>query len=265
MTEELPPAVIVKTRFSMRWRGETPSLDWIDERFELLRRITLPSLRAQTASNFDWVVLSDPDVCPLVRSRFEELSLPGGTVTVVPARAGVGVTEPGLLENVRRGRERFVTVRLDSDDALAASCLEKIVAATDQLAGGAGLINLSRGIVLDWESGDMWERKFRERYQGPFYGLMHPTAQRMFDTGGDHRQARGDLPVVEIDDVSWVQTVHAGNIDNRIVGQTVAERVKQFVKGALDSVAPTNLVIDDLERLEQSDASRRLSEFSIQR
>lgn len=265
MTEKTPPAVIVKTRFSMRWRAELPSRAWIDERFELLKRVTLPSLRAQTAPEFDWVVLTDPDWYELALSRFGELSLPGGVITVVPARADVGVTEPGLLEGVRRGRSRFVTTRLDSDDALAPACLQRIAEAASRFEDGVGLINLPSGAVLDWESGELWRRRFRDHYQGPFYAVMHPTPHRMFDTGGDHRRARGSLPVVALEGLSWLQVIHAGNIDNRIVGQSVAERLKEFVKGALDAVSPTQLVIDDMERINEPDAGRLLSEFEIQR
>ena len=109
----------------------------------------------------------------------------------------------------------------------------------------------------------MWRRRFRESYQGPFYAVAHPTPKRMFDTGGDHRQARGSLPVVGIDGLSWLQTVHSGNIDNRIAGQSVAGRLKQFVKGAIDAVSPTNLVIDDLEPIEEREREGLLSEFGI--
>ncbi len=264
MGDDDATAVIVKTRFSLRWRGELPSREWIDERLELLRRVTLPSLRAQTLQDFDWVVLTDPDWEERVIEEFSRLAVPART-TVVPVAFDGRTSRPELREAVRRERRRFLVVRLDSDDALAPDALERMSEAARGLGEEGGLVNLPEGAVLDWASGAIWRRRFRPHYQGPFCALAHSDIDRLFDTGGEHRHAREGRKLVNLDGVAWLQTVHSGNIDNRIVGRTVADRMKGFLKRAMDVVGPGGRVIDDVEPLDQGEAEAILGRFGIDR
>jgi hypothetical protein len=36
--------------------GSEPTMAWLEERVELLRNVTLPSVRAQTTSEFTWLL-----------------------------------------------------------------------------------------------------------------------------------------------------------------------------------------------------------------
>ncbi len=257
-------AVIVKTRFSLRWRGALPSREWLESRFEMLKRITLPSLQAQTLPEFDWAILTDPELERDVAGLFRDVATPG-RASIVP----VGSTEPTVseeaTESLRRGRDRFLVVRLDSDDALAPDALERIVAASRTLGDDEGLINLPSGVVLDWETGRAWKRRFRERYQGPFYALTHSNRDRVLFSGGDHRQAREGRRIAVVPDVSWLQTVHPGNIDNRLPGRTVGERVKTFLKRTADALSPAEICIDDLEPLNPAESADFLERFGVRR
>jgi hypothetical protein len=257
-------AVIVKTRFSLRWRGDLPSRDWMEKRFELLRRITLPSLQAQTLTRFDWAILTDPALEGDVADLFRDLPTPGRT-TIVP----VAATEPTIpgetTESLRRGRDRFLVVRLDSDDALAPDALENIVEASRTLGEGEGLIDLPFGVVLDWESGRAWKRRFRGRYQGPFYALSHSNRDRVLFSGGDHRNARQGRDIAVVPGLAWLQTVHSDNIDNRLAGRTVGERMKTFLKRAADSLSPADICIDDLEPLNAHEGAALLEQFGVRR
>lgn len=264
MSDTDATAVIVKTRFALRWRGAFPSREWLDQRFELFSRITLPSLRRQALQDFDWAILTDPDWEDEVAARFRELDAPG-QITIIPVTAQGQTTKPQLRDQVRRDRKRFLVVRLDSDDALAPDCLGLMLTRAQEPGFEGGLINLPRGVVLDWESGQVWKRCFRESYQGPFHGLAHDDPDRLFDTGGDHRQARADRRVVSIEKPSWLQTVHGGNIDNRAPGNSGAERLKAFVRKAIDAVSASGLEIDDTEPVAPGEAAAILTDFGINR
>ena len=264
MSQDAATAVIVKTRFSLRWRGELPTREWLGQRLELLKKITLPSLEAQTMGQFDWAILTDPALEAEVCELFREVDTPGRT-TIVPVAATSPTVREEVSESLRRGRERFLIVRLDSDDALVPDALERIVCAAGDFGDEEGLVNLPSGVVLDWGTGRMWKREFRERYQGPFYALLHSNRQRVLFSGGDHRNAREGRRVAVVPGLSWLQTVHAGNIDNRLYGRTVAERIKTFLKRTVDSLSPADIAIDDVKPLSRDESSTVLERFGVRR
>jgi len=257
-------AVIVKTRFSLRWRGALPTFEWLRKRLDLLKAATLPSLKAQTMPHFDWAILTDPDLANVVSDLFRDLDLPGRPA-IVPVAPTAPTMREDVTESLRRDRKRFLVVRLDSDDALAPTALEHIVAAAATCGDGESLINLPSGILLDWTTGKAWKRRFRDRYQGPFYALLHANRDCVLFSGGDHRTARAHRRVEIVPGTSWLQTVHSDNIDNRISGRTLNERIKAFLRRTADSLSPADIAIDDLEPLDAETAATWLGRFGVNR
>lgn len=262
LSNNIATAVILKTRFALRWRGELPSRQWLDDRFKLFSRITLPSIKRQRLQDFEWAILTDPDWEDEVSQRVRDLNAPG-RVTIIPVTAQGQTTKPELRDTVRRDRDRFLVVRLDSDDALAPDCLHQMLERTADLGPEGGLINLPQGVVLDWETGTVWKRRFRETYQGPFYGLAHGDADRLFDTGGDHRGARANRRIVTVNELSWLQTCHGGNIDNSTPSSPTRARLKDFLKKAWHAMSPSTLPIDDIEPVDSREGSVILRKFGV--
>ena len=88
------------------------------ERVALLRRVGLSALR-RAGTELAWVLAVDPERHELASELTADLALPGGSVHLA---SGVGFV-PGTDdlepdEAIAPGHDRFVTLRMDTDDAL---------------------------------------------------------------------------------------------------------------------------------------------------
>jgi hypothetical protein len=219
MAAEGPPgeAVVVVTRLVVRWAGELPSEEWLRRRVELMLRITAPALQAQTAHGIAWLLQAAPERLDLAAQLCAGLRLPGGVVRVI----GADVKGP-QLPDIHPGAQRFLTFRLDSDDAIDRRTVEQVLRASAAHPHGAPLFNLPAGYQLDWASGALYERVIRPDYQGPFLALRNQGRAAMLHTGGHHRRARRGRDVVEVPEARWLQTIHGGNILNRLASKRSA-------------------------------------------
>jgi len=209
------PAPIVVTRLAIRNEGaaDPPAEQWVRDRVALLRRLGWPALQ-RAGTGVAWVLVVDPERRALVTELVGDLDLPGGSVHVAEGVGFAPVTAELHLDTpVHLGAERFVTLRLDSDDALLPGSIAAALAAADGAADGT-LIDLPRGYQLDLDRGDLIEVSYRRWRQGPFLGLVHHQRSSMFDTGGEHTRARDGRDVRHVEVPTWIQGVHGANVSN---------------------------------------------------
>jgi hypothetical protein len=197
--------VIVSRVFGIYpWRhrhAEDPG--WFERRMHLLQRITLPAL-SRVHVPFVWVWQAHRTKLDLVAGYMAHIDLHSIDVRVVDQRAR---THDGIWPGV----DKFLTFRIDTDDAWLPSALEGIAG---QRFDDQTLINFPRGVALDWSSGEMMHRNLAS-HQGPFLAVTQDR-DMMLDTGGSHREAQEGRAICQIDSVSWVQVVHGGNAINRL-------------------------------------------------
>jgi hypothetical protein len=234
----VPPAPIVVTRLAIRSQGaaDPPTERWVRDRVALLRRLAWPALR-RAGSGVAWVLVVDPERRELATELLGDVDLPGGSVHVaegvgfVPATADLHLDAP-----VHVGGDRFVTLRLDSDDALLPGSIDAVVAAATGAADGT-LIDLPRGYQLDLDRGDLIEVSYRRWRQGPFLALVHHGRSTMLDTGGEHTQAREGREVRRVDRPAWIQGVHGANVSNGRDAASVATRLVRAVRAVPSGAA----------------------------
>jgi hypothetical protein len=216
MSKEMP-AVIIVTRFSVYWKEVLPTKEWINSRFELLKRTALPSLQQQTRQNFVWVLKTAPEYYNYVADLFKSVSIPNSAIKIV-SESPKGEARIEDVQDIHPGAERFITLRLDSDDALSSKAIERIAAASADETDNEVLFNLPSGIQLDWDTGDMFYLTFRPHRQGPFLALMNTSRDSMLFAGGNkggHLTVRSAVEkVVDIGGLNWLQVVHGTNISN---------------------------------------------------
>jgi hypothetical protein len=215
-------AVIIVTRFGVHWKKRLPSKEWIDYRFEILKRTALPSLKQQTIQNFVWVVKTAPEYYNYVTGLFKPVTLPNGVIKIVSQWPGNGVRLEGL-QDIYPGVERFITFRFDSDDAFSPRAIERVLMASANITENTGdqiLFNLPSGIQLDWKTGEMFYLTFRSHRQGPYLAFTNASRERMLFTGegqGSHVIARRFAnKVVHVSGLNWIQAVHGKNISSAI-------------------------------------------------
>lgn len=110
-------------------------------RLNLTARVTVPSLRAQTCRDFEWIVLLDRDD-PLQHTRKATMRQLGAPVRFIyftsaahpdaeRARIAALGYKAGWGRAVGQGEGVTLTTRLDDDDGFAADALERIQAAAE--------------------------------------------------------------------------------------------------------------------------------------
>lgn len=197
------------TRFSVPPRdGRSQShLDevWIDRRIELLRRFCLPSVLAQTVTRFDWYVGIDARTNSGARERIARVCDGRAELLAVTSRD----QWPKAIEDAIRMKGSWsLTTRLDSDDAIAPTFLERV----REHARPERLLNFSTGAVFDLSSGRAGLRRYRSN---PFLSLLAADGRHVHQVGS-HAHARRVLPLddVRTREPMWVQFVHGGNKTN---------------------------------------------------
>jgi len=233
---------LLETRFSVRLTGAPLERAWLEERVELLRRLTLPSVAGQSTDDFTWLLFCDESTDPevLAELRAEERRVPMLRIAITssdrpPLAAVRSAVEPDT--------EVLITTRLDSDDAIAVDYLEAVHAYADSFHGSRRenlVVNFPQGYRLDTER----QRLYRARMpNSSFHSLFerpqlsqpktvmsagHENLHRRYatyrrlpmlakDGGGWHARLHQHYPTHQDESiVAWLIAVHGGNIVNRI-------------------------------------------------
>jgi hypothetical protein len=222
MSSDNQIGLTVLTRFSVRFNGTLPEEAWIDSRFDLLKRITFTSLNAQTYQNFTWLILSAPEWYGKTCALFEQLHPRAG----IDIRVVTFPVAAGIYEELHIKADCFVTLRLDSDDAVHNDMLTRLSAYTTSLPDRY-LVNLQYGYKLDLASGNMLYCKYNDQYQGPFFAVKHDARDQMFFLGVNHRKARKSFDgVVSLKDESWLQLIHGSNYRNKFHTRGLVKKLR---------------------------------------
>lgn len=227
--------VVVVTNFSIRRAGILPGIDWITSRFDLLKRTAYPSLVSQRVDGLLWLLRASGPVAAYVTSLAAQIPLPRGHVVVTTPQ-----DQAGAVAGFFPGAERFLTARLDSDDAFLPTALPAALAACGVHRGPEPMLfNFRSGYQLDWRTGSMFPLTFPDVVQGPFLAVTNRGRDSMLDYGGEHRQARGGRSVVDIEGPQWIQVVHGENLRNRIAsGADPVPRAEAEAAMAASGVCP---------------------------
>lgn len=208
---------IVQTRFSVRtkWGHEHAfPREWLDHRLELFDRYCYPSLAAQTAQDFLWLLYcdesTDAEIMSVLRERERDLPQLRIALTGTILRA----TAP----HIDRAADVFVTTRLDSDDAIHARYLEATQnRAPDFCSQGlpSWLLSFPRGYQLDHHGGVLnFDWNPRNHFHSLFERDPASTKTVLF---GNHSHFHEQHPTHQDDSLAaWIQVVHGGNVKNKL-------------------------------------------------
>ena len=205
------------TRFNLRGEaGSKAAIDpeWLGRRFDLLEKFCLPTIRAQTRSDFSWLVLFDTETPPVGREKIERLAQ---WPTFQPVFFPPGTEDVGRLAIeavMHEPPDILVTTRLDNDDGLALRYVELV----------RDRCEIQEPTVFQFPVGYVWcdGKLYRDRQESnPFLTLAEPltggrphTFQTIY-TGAHHESHRLGRVVSVSDEPGWLQVVHGGNLANR--------------------------------------------------
>lgn len=226
---------VIVTRFNLPSEGSERLIraqeGWLRDRVALFERYTVPSVRAQTVTDFRWIVYLDPESPPWLLHRLQPL-LDEGLFTPLFREA---VTWQDLADDARNvtGAHRaiLITTNLDNDDALATDFVERLQDAARP--GRREALFLIHGVIRSED-----RAYIRRDRMNAFCSVAEPwkgalTAWRDWHILVDkHMEVRnlGGPP-------GWLQVIHGRNVSNRVRGRLVSpDRYASQFAGLLDDL-----------------------------
>jgi hypothetical protein len=128
---------LLLTRFNVRFRdrfketrGINPDTEWLNKRFKLFEDFCYPSVYGQSNQNFKWLVFFDQDTPEFFKEKIKKYSewenfIPVYTDCVFQE----GEFPKKLIELIMsqtKKSEYLITIRIDNDDAICKSYIQKI-------------------------------------------------------------------------------------------------------------------------------------------
>jgi hypothetical protein len=239
---------VLLTRFNLPSTGVERSIreqeGWLANRVGLFDRYCVPSVRAQTNRNFNWIVYFDPQSPDWLKDRVRQYAATGLFTPVY--RPSVSREELlGDIRSVVAGEgHSLVTTNLDNDDALATDFIDRVQALPRQPLRTA--VFLTTGLIK--RSSRLYLRVDRDN---AFCTVTEPWDSPVTCWADWHVLLRRSMPVIEQAGApAWLQVVHGENVSNRVRGRLVAAgEWGRLFPGALDDVqtpAPVEILQDRL-------------------
>jgi Putative rhamnosyl transferase len=211
---------IVETRFSIQMSAERSfAPGWLEERLELLRRFCLPSIAAQTNSEFTWALFCDERTDGEALARLDELATAAPEARIVMTAGLERGIDEGLAELIDLDADVLITTRFDSDDAIADRYLEAVreyAAPFHRSRHPDLLVNFPRGYRLDAGRGELFGEwmncsSFHSLLERPREGRVRTVMH------GGHGRLHHEHPTQQDESLAaWAIVVHGGNAINRI-------------------------------------------------
>ncbi len=211
---------IILTRFNVRvdaaWATAAQDTEWLEHRFGLFEQFCLPSILSQSVRDFDWAIFFDSDTPDPYRARAEALSEHDRVHPIFIDRFDPAVWKPPLWRFVD-GSRRLITTRLDNDDALARTYVER----AQQALKNETLAFVNFNIGCTWRQGRLYRATHRSN---AFVSMVEPTPDRVEEIqtawAVQHMEIRQFAPVIGLGDPpGWLQVIHGANVLNRVRGR----------------------------------------------
>lgn len=217
MVRTLQHAIL--TRFNLPSGGHESLVrardGWLRERVGLFERFCLPSVRAQTSQDFAWLVYFDPESPRWLREWIDERH-PGAFRPVFRAE----VPRDVLLADIaaafgHRGAGDLLTTNLDNDDSLARDFVARVQAAGRR--GERTAVYVGDGLIATPT------RLYRRVDPHNAFCSVREEGRDPVTCWSDwHNRLPDHMPTIVLrGDPGWLQTVHGGNVSNRVRGRRV--------------------------------------------
>ena len=226
---------VILTRFNLPSAGVESLIrareGWLRSRVELFERYCVPSVRAQTTSNFSWIIYFDPQSPQWLLDRIEQHRAAGTFVPIFREE----VDRETLLADIRlvtgAAASELITTNLDNDDGLAVDFVQRLQETQPREARSA--LYLTRGLIRRGDS--LYSRVDRNNA----FCSVRESWQNPVSCWADwHNLLYKHMPVIEIAGApGWLQVIHGTNVSNRVRGTlTSPAQFRDLFPGLIDDV-----------------------------
>ncbi|HEY6389957.1 MAG TPA: glycosyltransferase [Bryobacteraceae bacterium] len=205
---------LILTRFNVRMEGrEPPSPEWLEHRLNVFERFCFPSVRAQTTTNFDWIVYCHPEMPESIRERIHACSAWRQFRPVFFRGSFSQSMVQAAISELVTGFTHLITTRLDNDDAISKTFVETI---QNRFTGQEfEFLNFTSGYI--WKQGKLYSGRHTTN---AFISLVERTSNYSTVYCGNHMELHRVGPITQIHKpAGWMQVVHDRNLLNCVWGQ----------------------------------------------
>jgi hypothetical protein len=232
---------VILTRFNLPSVGVESIVraqeGWLRTRVGLFEKYCLPSVLAQTNTNFRWLIYFDPESPAWLRRVIEGHQRAGTFLPIF--RQSVSHAE--LVDDLRNatGAEgaELITSNLDNDDAVAIDFVERI---QDSVPGSSprAAVYLSHGLIKSPDG-----LYFRIDRHNAFCSVRETWDEPKTCWLDWHDRLPKHMPVHLIGgEPAWLQVVHGTNVSNRVRGAlTSPVPYRALFPSFLDDVPPPRI------------------------
>lgn len=188
--------------------------EWLSNRCDLFERYCLPSVAAQEAREFNWILLISHETPRWAVARLQSAiaSVRQAAIFRTAYADPAEATCEALAARSSSKAEMLITSRLDSDDAIAATYVGRLQRTIpDQVPK---FLNFTEGYQLDLQRGTGCRHS---EPSGPFISLVEPWGARPATVFcRPHLEAESFAPVAQFGgEGEWLMVFHGGNATTR--------------------------------------------------
>jgi Putative rhamnosyl transferase len=212
---------LILTRFNVRlpWAAQSaPDMEWLNHRFSIFERFTLPSMQVQTNQNFIWLVFFDSETPPVYRAKAMEYARNGRFTPIFVTGHFTQSTVQATAAPLLKDHEFLITTRLDNDDCLCRTFVE--VVQSHFTRQEFEFLNFMNGYTLEGKS--LYAMQCQSN---AFVSLIERIGSSPVTTvlSCDHTKVAQFGPVRQIlNKPGWLILLHGRNLANRRTGRRCA-------------------------------------------
>jgi len=184
--------------------------DWLNYRWKIFTRFTVPSIAGQSNNDFDWVIMCHERSPTWLRERAKTLELP------CRVRFSFNQNDPALDDLNDPSLDAVLSTRIDSDDAFHRCAMARVRESFEADPYSYEILNFEIGYQYD----SLGERLAVVRRISPPFGtkINLPPILDPLDTGGRHDTLHKKYVYKNIShgDPMFLIVIHDANIQSKI-------------------------------------------------
>lgn len=186
--------------------------DYLEERFKIFEKYTLPSMKQQTNQKFTWLILFHKNTPNVFKERIQQLKEEYDFTDLY-----FGDDEKFIFSEYcnrqKENIEHFITTRIDNDDMFSNDYIDKIQEYANNNFHEC-ILSFSKGMKYDLKSKKKYEYERKDNHFLSMLGtreecILQYNHAKIFSSGKEVIMLDSNKPM-------WTEIIHESNVINRI-------------------------------------------------
>ena len=194
----------------------TTNENYLDSRFELFEKYTVPSVLNQTNQDFKWLILFSDKTPEKYKDKMQVIS--AGAGNCIPIYMNIAENMGDIIDDILHHAEAayYLTTRLDNDDALALNFVSETQKIFKEKGPEEGVIIFENGVQYEEKRNLSTFYHFKTNHFGTLVSRKEDRIKTILDF--DHMHAAKMLSVRSINNAEpmWMEVIHESNVTNRM-------------------------------------------------